>query len=83
MNVKIVSDGPCGFGTKVMTQDGVEVGGLTAITFRAEADNINRAELELYVAEIAVEGVAAFYARGKEVRRIEYADGTVDEFPAS
>lgn len=80
MNVKIVSDEA---GTKVLTRDGVEVGGVASIVFRAEVDNINRAELELYVAEIQADAAASIFVRGKEVRRIEYADGSTDEFPAS
>lgn len=81
MNVKIVSGAR--IGTKVLTEGGVEIEGVRGIVFRAEVDRINRAELDLYVAEIQAEGVASIFVRGKEVRRIEYADGSTDEFPAS
>lgn len=80
MNVKIVSDEA---GTKVLTRDGVEVEGVASIVFRAELNDINRAELQLAVGEIEVEAEASVFVRGKEVRRIEYADGSTDEFPAS
>lgn len=81
MHVKIISDGtPCG--TKVETADGTAVKGLTEITFRAQINDINRAELHLACAGIEAEAEATVHVAGKEVRRIEYADGTVDEFPA-
>ncbi len=80
MNVKIVSDEA---GTKVLTRDGVPIEGLSGISFRAELNDINRAELQLAVGEIEVEAEASVFVRGKEVRRIEYADGSTDEFPAS
>lgn len=80
MNVKIVSDEA---GTKVLTRDGVPIEGLSGISFRAELNDINRAELQLAVGEIEVEVEASVFVRGKEVRRIEYADGSTDEFPAS
>lgn len=81
MNIKIASGGAA-YGTKVTTADGAEVGGLTAITFRAQVGDINRAELELAVGEIEVEAKARIFVRGKQVLRIDYADGTFDEFPA-
>ena len=81
MNVRIQS-GSTPFGTKVTTQDGSEIDGLSAVTVKIDVDDINRAELHLAIAEIEVEASARAYVGGKEVRRIEYADGTVAEFPA-
>lgn len=81
MFVKITS-GREGIGASVTTESGEPVEGLTSIVFRADVDNINRAELHLYVGEFEAMAKAQVMVRGKEVRRIEYADGTVDEFPA-
>lgn len=82
MHVKITSDGTP-HGTKVTTADGSPVQGLTGILFRAEIDDVNRAELSLSLVEIDAEAEARVYVAGKEVRRIEYADGTSDEYPAA
>lgn len=82
MQVKIVSDGTP-HGTKVLTADGAPITGLTGVVFRAEIDDINRAELSLCLTEIDAEAEARFYIRAKQVRRIEYADGTADDFPAT
>lgn len=81
MHVKIISDGTP-YGTKALTADGASVQGLTGIVFSAQINDINRAELHLACAGIEAEAEAAVYVAGKEVRRIEYADGTVTEFPA-
>jgi hypothetical protein len=82
MHVKIISDGTPR-GTKVLTADGSPVTGLTGIIFRADIDDVNRAELSLSCALIDAEASARVFVNGREVRRIEYADGTVEEFPAS
>lgn len=81
MHVKITSDGTS-YGTKVHTAEGTPVEGLTEVVFRAVVHDINRAELHLHVAGIEAEAEAAVYVAGKEVRRIEYVDGTVTDFPA-
>lgn len=82
MHVRIISDGTAR-GTKVLTPDGSPVAGLTGVVFRAEIDDLNRAELNLVCAAIDAEASARVFVAGREVRRIEYADGTVEEFPAS
>lgn len=81
MNVKI-SSGTTGCGTRVTTADGATIDGLTEVVFRAVVNDLNRAELHLHVAGIEAEAEATVYVAGKEVRRIEYADGSVDEYPA-
>lgn len=83
MNVKITSSSVSPYETRVTTLEGVAVEGLTGITFHADVDDVNRAELRLLISEISVEGRAQFYVRGKEVHRIEYADGSVDDFTAT
>lgn len=81
MNVVISSNGT-GAGTKVTTPDGQPIRGLTAVTWRMAIDEISRADLELSFVEVErVDAVASVYVGGKEVRRIEYADGTFDEYP--
>lgn len=81
MNVKIVS-GASPFETKVTTADGAEIEGLTGVDVHIHIEDINRAKLHLAIAEVEVEAAAGVYVRSREVRRIEYADGTADEFPA-
>lgn len=81
MNVKIRS-GSSPFETRVTTADGAEVEGLSSLTVRIDVEDINRAELHLAIAELEVEASARVYVGGNEVRRIEYADGKVVEYPA-
>ena len=82
MQVKIISDGTP-HGTKVVTADGSPVRGLTGIVFRAEVDDVNRADLSLSRVEIDAVAEARVFVGGREVRRIEYADGSSDEYPAA
>lgn len=82
MKVKITSDGTS-HGTKVTTADGVPVRGVSGIVFRAEVDDVNRAELSLCFVEIEAEAEARVYVGGKQVCRIEYADGSFDKYPAT
>ncbi|MFA5567970.1 MAG: hypothetical protein WC972_04905 [Trueperaceae bacterium] len=82
MKVRIVSTGGTGHGTRVMGSDGREIDWITGLTFRADVDDITRAEIEFSAVEIDAVAEAKFLVRGKEVRRIEYADGSADEFPA-
>lgn len=82
MRVKIVSGGVAA-GTKITDEEGRELDWVTAVTWRAEVDDICRAQIELGAMEVEVEGEATFYVKGKPVRRIEYADGTVDEYPGA
>ena len=81
MHVRIISDGTK-YGTKVETLDGRAIKGLTGVTFRADIDDINRAELHLHCTGIDAKTDAKIFVAGREVRRIEYADGTADEFQA-
>lgn len=81
IRVKIQADGsPCG--TQITTEDGRDLGGsVTGVTFRHDAGNIPVAELTIGFVEIEYEGLAKLYGPGgKEVARIEYADGTFEEF---
>lgn len=83
MHVRITSGG-APMTTEVRTSEGAVIQGVTAIRWSIAVGDISRAEVDLCFAEI---GEIAAEARmlgpnGKEVRRIEYADGTVDEFPA-
>lgn len=80
MNVRIVS-GKTGFGTKVTTESGAEIEGLTYVGFQASMNDVNRAELHLHVSGIEAEAEARVYVAGREVRRIEYADGEIVEYP--
>lgn len=83
MNVKIISDGT-GLGTRVLTDSGEPIQGLTAVNWRMAIDEISSAKLELGLVEVEhIDAVATVYIGGREVRRVEYADGTVDEFPAA
>jgi len=83
VNVKITSDGE-GFGTHVQTEDGREIDGVTEIVWRAVAGDICRADVSLSFITLSGAADARMIGpNGKEVRRIEYADGTSEEFPAS
>lgn len=81
MYVRIISDATKQ-GTRVETADGQPIKGLTGITFRADINDINRAELHILCVGIDAKADAKVYIGQREVRRIEYADGTVDDFPA-
>lgn len=80
MNVRIVSDK---IGTRVLTESGAVVEGISGLTFRAEVGDVNRVQIDLAAGHIDAGAEAAFHVGGREIRRIEYADGTIDEFPAS
>lgn len=84
MKLKIDSPGPTGFGTWFTTDEGVPLRGIRAadITIRVDAPTTARIEL-VGVAVKAEQVVTAFYVPdpttgvSKEVRRIEFADGSV------
>lgn len=83
MKVAIISDGtPCG--TELRRVDSGELlHGVWSITWMIDNGGPARAEVQLQM--VAIHGVAETCVvgpSGKYVRRIEYADGTVDEFPA-
>lgn len=80
MNVKIVSDGQ--IGTRVELPDGTPLAGVMSITWRAAVSDFARADIELCIIEIDAVAQARFYGpSGKEIRRIEYTDGSTDEYP--
>lgn len=81
MHVRIKSDGT-NLGTLVTNSDGEAVPGVVSIAFRAEINDISRADISLSAVEIDAVADARFYVCGREVRRIEYADGTTDDYPA-
>lgn len=79
-NVKIVSGG-VSVGTHVFNEDGAEIHGITSIDWHARIDDVCRAEIEIGVVQTEVGGRAKFFGPGgREIRRIEYADGTVEEY---
>lgn len=84
MKIKITSDGTP-YGTRLTAEDGGEIEGAVAVTWRASAnDPMARAEVELDFIELnGIAEARMIGPGGKEVRRIEYADGSVDEFPVT
>lgn len=84
MKVTVTSDGS-NRGTRVTGPDGAPIEGVRALTFRAAVDEIASLDIELvFVTLDRLEGEATFYGpAGKPIRRIEYVDGTVDEFAAA
>ena len=67
------------------TPEGMELNGVTSATVYYKADDIVRAELELYIAHEAISGTLHWYANHpetgewKEINRIEFADGSAFE----
>lgn len=84
MKVSVTSDGT-GRGTSVTGPDGTPVEGVTALNWRIALGEPSRFDIELtFVPLDRVEGEADMIGpNGKSVRRIEYADGSVQEYPAS
>jgi hypothetical protein len=84
MKVTIKVDGTP-TGTRVVSSNGADISDqIAGVTFRHGAGEIPTAELQLALVAIeAVDTPARMMGpSGKEVRRIEYADGSTDEFPA-
>jgi hypothetical protein len=83
MNVKIIATGePCG--TRVLTEDGTDItDNVTAVVWRHEGGgSIPTAEVTIGLIEIEAAGVARMVApNGKAIARIEYADGSADDYP--
>lgn len=82
MKVCIESDGSMG-GTRVLDQNGNDLTKkLAGVTFRHSAGGFPMAEIDLHFVGITANDTPArmIGPGGKEVRRIEYVDGTVDEF---
>lgn len=81
MRLKITSDGTPR-GTTILSDDGTSLGDLvSALSWRHDAGNLPVLEATLGLIELEVDGQARVLApSGKAVRRIEYDDGSVDEF---
>lgn len=82
MNIRIVSDGGVN-GTRVFhAESGQPVRGVRAVRFNHEAQGAPSVEVDICSVTADVEGVAHWYvsdpATGepKQVRRVEFADGT-------
>ena len=81
MNVKIISDGTP-HGTKFQTEVGKQIDGITGVSIHADNDGV-RVSLDLMFIPFEMAAKASMIGpNGKEVRRIEYADGSSEEFPA-
>ena len=81
MNVKITSNGePCG--TSVTDGAGRNLDNMvTAVRWSHRAGELPRAEIDLSLIEFEVSGQAAIVGPGgRRVRRIEYEDGTMEDF---
>lgn len=78
--VKIVSK-PGMNGTRIFGEDGRELRA-TSLVFRAGANEVAYAEISLPFVELDAVDIPArmIGPNGKEVRRIEYTDGTADEY---
>lgn len=72
-------------GTRILTEDGQDISSqVSSVVWSHEAQDIARAELRLAFIEVdAVAEARMIGPGGKDVRRIEYADGTIDEYPAT
>jgi hypothetical protein len=84
MKIRIAGEGSA-FGSRVTDNAGRVLDGVRSVTWRHEAGEPPRAEVELmFVPLDLIDEVEArmIGPAGKEVRRIEYADGSVDEYPA-
>lgn len=83
MKVRIEADGST-MGTRVVTEDGRDISDrVTAVTFRHQSGRPPQVDIDLQF--VPLHQIGEVDARmlgpgGKEVRRIEYADGTVDVF---
>ncbi|PHR83101.1 hypothetical protein [Henriciella sp.] len=84
MKLRIKSDGTQ-FGTCVVDENGRDISShITGVSFVHSAGGVPVANLELHLVEIEeYDGkVVMIGPDGKEVRRIEYADGSVDDYSA-
>jgi hypothetical protein len=55
VNVKIISDGFGGIGTKVLLEDGTSIKGITAVRINLEAGKIVKAELDICVHSLEIQ----------------------------
>lgn len=82
MQIRIGADGGV-FGSTIQDDNFKAVEGVKSVTWRHEAGDVPRAEVELlFVPLLTACQARMFGPGGKEVRRIEYADGSFDDFPA-
>ena len=82
MKVRIVSDGTP-YGTAVQDPEGRPLSGIKSLTWTVNANEPATALVDMEF--LPLQGLAEakmLGPGGKEVRRIEYADGSIDEFPA-
>lgn len=81
MKVVVKSDGTA-IGTRVIDMHGNIVDGVRVVTWRHEAGGLPVAEVEMFFAGLETPCEARMIGpKGVEVRRIEYADGSVVEYP--
>jgi hypothetical protein len=55
VNMKIISDGFGGIGTKVLLEDGTSIKGITAVRINLEAGKIVKAELDICVHSLEIQ----------------------------
>lgn len=80
MHVKIASSGAPST-TRVTTAGGQNIEGIVGIRWECPLYDISRAEVTLMFVEIEVDAEARFIGPlGKVVSRIEYADGSFQDF---
>lgn len=81
MKVKIVADGSSR-GTRIIDANGNDISSmLAAVEFRHQAPGVPEMRLDLVMTVAVIEGEAKFIGHnGKEIRRVEYVDGTEDVF---
>jgi len=80
MIVKIVADGTAR-GTKVLNEDGKPLQFITGVRFAHSAGSEPLVEVDLLLVPVTVDGVAKMFGPDRrEIKRIEYVDGTVDDF---
>lgn len=83
MKIRISGEGSA-FGSQITDGAGRVLDGVRAVSWRHEAGEPPQAEVELLFVplHLADEVDARMLGpSGKEVRRIEYADGSVDDYP--
>lgn len=81
MKVRVEADGGRS-GTRIVDENGRDLSShVTGVIFRHQGGGPPEIELELGYVVAAIEGHAKMLGpSGKEVRRIEYMDGTSDEY---
>lgn len=82
MQVKIIATGEP-MGTSILMEDGQDLKGYaTAVRFHHEGGQIPVLEIVMGLVPIEIDGIVARMVGpdGREILRVEYADGTADEF---